>query len=196
MGKIWCQVSITKISSLIEAFNFSAAWVSFLPVISSLGSMIEISDIDSPILSIFKACDMGTKTNCFSTASDSALKTPTILKAFEAISFWVSWDMRISLFPIFVLNFLRNALPTMILFLSSGKRNRPDIMALPIKEIFASFSGSIPTRVTAVACLALEAIAFTLTRFAQRLPGSRIVKRALSSLSISFMEFSTTGSLR
>ena len=52
----------------------------------------------------------------------------------------------------------------MMPFFSSGCKNLPREIAEPMKEIFASESGSIPTSVTPLECLALLTTAFTLTR--------------------------------
>ena len=69
------------------------------------------SDKDCLIFSMSLAAGRVIKTNCLSVASSSALKTPEMRKAREAISLSVSWDISISLRPMRVSSLSINALP-------------------------------------------------------------------------------------
>ena len=192
MGMSSCQVWIWYPSVPSSALSLVVIWSAFI----LSGKAMETSEIPFSSFSICRAAVIVIKANCFSVACISALNVPIMRKAFEAISPSVSWDIRTSLRPILVSNLIKRAWPTIMPCLSSGLRYLPWFIAFPIKEVLASGTGSIPTSVMPLVCLALPAMALTRILEARCAPGGRTLFSAVSRILVSYILFSITGSFR
>ena len=144
IGSSSCQVCTSY--SLGGRLRRSASDTSL--ALAGCGSRMDTSLTSSFSLSICWAARRLTNTNPFSVAATPVWKTPLIRKARETTSPWVSRDVKTSFRLSRVSNFLSSARPTTIPYASSGFKARPRVTAAPIKDTGASFSGSMPTRVT------------------------------------------------